>query len=174
MPTDVPRFPQTVSGAGRLRDAHGDSARRPARLKLSCSCISLFGQDWERSGPPVSYNRAAAVSLAAPPHGGANDGRPRQQVEPRLRVDGRRQAARNRPEGRRECTDEKRSFSQDPGLAAAAGRRGSGSVPGEKRSFSRDPELAAEAGRKGGHVSGGNFAHNRESAVEAGRRGGQS
>ena len=70
--------------------------------------------------------------------------------------------------------DEKRSFSQAPGLAAAAGRRGGGSVPGEKRSFSRDPELAAEAGRKGGHVSGGNFAHNRESAAEAGRRGGQS
>jgi general stress protein YciG len=50
---------------------------------------------------------------------------------------------------------EKRSFSQNRGLAAEAGRRGGESVPAEKRSFSQDRELAAEAGRKGGEASGG-------------------
>jgi general stress protein YciG len=48
---------------------------------------------------------------------------------------------------------EKRSFSQNPDLAAAAGRKGGTSVAPEKRSFSRDPALAAAAGRKGGHAS---------------------
>lgn len=37
-------------------------------------------------------------------------------------------------------------------IAAEGGR----SVPDDKRSFSQDPELAAEAGRKGGEASGGN------------------
>lgn len=50
---------------------------------------------------------------------------------------------------------EKRSFSQDRGLASQAGRRGGESVPAAKRSFSQDRELAAEAGRKGGEASGG-------------------
>lgn len=50
---------------------------------------------------------------------------------------------------------EKRSFSQDPKLAAAAGRKGGQSVKPEDRSFSQDPSLAARAGRKGGLVSGG-------------------
>lgn len=68
--------------------------------------------------------------------------------------------------------DEKRSFSQNPGLAASAGRKGGHNVPDEKRSFSQDRELAAEAGRKGGHESSGNFAHDRERAAEAGRKGG--
>jgi general stress protein YciG len=68
--------------------------------------------------------------------------------------------------------DEKRSFSQNPGLAAEAGRKGGQNVPDEKRSFFQDRRLAAEAGRKGGHESSGNFAHDRERAAEAGRKGG--
>ncbi|MBT9291690.1 stress-induced protein [Hyphomicrobiaceae bacterium 22] len=48
---------------------------------------------------------------------------------------------------------EKRSFSLNPELAAAAGRKGGQSVPDEKRSFSRSRELAATAGRKGGQAS---------------------
>jgi general stress protein YciG len=50
--------------------------------------------------------------------------------------------------------NEKRSFSQDRGLAAEAGRKGGHNVPDEKRSFSQDRRLAAEAGRKGGQASG--------------------
>jgi general stress protein YciG len=49
---------------------------------------------------------------------------------------------------------EKRSFSQDPQLAAQAGRKGGESVPAEGRSFSQNRELAAEAGRKGGQARG--------------------
>ena len=49
---------------------------------------------------------------------------------------------------------EKRSFSQDPTLAAQAGRKGGESVPAEGRSFSQNRELAAEAGRKGGQARG--------------------
>jgi len=49
---------------------------------------------------------------------------------------------------------EKRSFSQDPRLAAQAGRKGGESVPPEGRSFSQDRELAAKAGRKGGQARG--------------------
>ena len=86
--------------------------------------------------------------------------------------------------------------------------KGGQSVPDEKRSFSQDPELAAEAGRKGGETSGGgnrqggdggeqnggqgggqggqgnqqggqrggsgNFANDPERASEAGRKGGQA
>ena len=44
---------------------------------------------------------------------------------------------------------EKRSFSQNPDLAAKAGRKGGESVPPEGRSFSQNRELAAE-GRKDG------------------------
>jgi general stress protein YciG len=50
---------------------------------------------------------------------------------------------------------EKRSFSQNPGLAAEAGRKGGQSVNPNKRSFSRNHTLASEAGRKGGHASHG-------------------
>ena len=39
--------------------------------------------------------------------------------------------------------NEKRSFSQNPKLAAEAGRKGGQSVNPEKRSFSQDPKLAA-------------------------------
>jgi general stress protein YciG len=51
--------------------------------------------------------------------------------------------------------NEKRSFSQNPELAAAAGRKGGQSVNPAKRSFSQNHELASEAGRKGGHASHG-------------------
>ena len=51
--------------------------------------------------------------------------------------------------------NEKRSFSQNPGLAAEAGRKGGQSVNPAKRSFSQNHELASEAGRKGGHASHG-------------------
>jgi uncharacterized protein len=50
---------------------------------------------------------------------------------------------------------EKRSFSQNPRLAAEAGRKGGQSVNPNKRSFSRNHTLASEAGRKGGHASHG-------------------
>jgi general stress protein YciG len=50
---------------------------------------------------------------------------------------------------------EKRSFSQNPRLAAEAGRKGGQSVNPAKRSFSRNHALASEAGRKGGHASHG-------------------
>lgn len=49
--------------------------------------------------------------------------------------------------------NEKRSFSQNPGLAAEAGRKGGLSVDPAKRSFSKDHNLASDAGRKGGHAS---------------------
>ena len=51
--------------------------------------------------------------------------------------------------------NEKRSFSQNPSLAAEAGRKGGQSVNPEKRSFSQNHNLASEAGRKGGHASHG-------------------
>ena len=51
--------------------------------------------------------------------------------------------------------NEKRSFSQNPSLAAEAGRKGGQSVNPEKRSFSQNHSLASEAGRKGGHASHG-------------------
>ncbi len=63
---------------------------------------------------------------------------------------------------------EKRSFSQDPSLAAQAGRKGGESVPPEGRSFSQNRELAAEAGRKGGQARG---ASAQRRAAAAGGRG---
>lgn len=63
--------------------------------------------------------------------------------------------------GGQSVPDEKRSFSQNHELAAAAGRKGGQSVPDEKRSFSQNRELAAQAGRKGGEASGGSRAHSR-------------
>ena len=50
---------------------------------------------------------------------------------------------------------EKRSFSQNPLLAAQAGRKGGQSVSPNKRSFSQNHQLASEAGRKGGPASHG-------------------
>lgn len=57
--------------------------------------------------------------------------------------------------GGQSVPSEKRSFSQDPGLAAEAGRKGGQRVAAQDRSFSRDRSLAAEAGRKGGEASHG-------------------
>ena len=51
--------------------------------------------------------------------------------------------------------NEKRSFAQNPSLAAEAGRKGGMSVSPQKRSFSQNHELASTAGRKGGHASHG-------------------
>lgn len=45
---------------------------------------------------------------------------------------------------------EKRSFSRDRDLAAAAGRKGGGSVDPARRSFSQDRDLAKTVGTKGG------------------------
>ncbi|WP_083747948.1 general stress protein [Teichococcus deserti] len=47
----------------------------------------------------------------------------------------------------------KRSFAQDPSLAAEAGRKGGQAVQAADRSFSRDRSLAAKAGRKGGQAT---------------------
>jgi general stress protein YciG len=58
----------------------------------------------------------------------------------------------------------KRSFSQNPALAAEAGRKGGMSVSPAKRSFSQNHQLASEAGRKGGHSSHG---HARKSETAA-------
>jgi general stress protein YciG len=65
---------------------------------------------------------------------------------------------------------EKRSFSQDPHLAAQAGRKGGESVPPEGRSFSQNRELAAEAGRKGGQARGA--SSQRAAAARGGTTGG--
>jgi general stress protein YciG len=43
----------------------------------------------------------------------------------------------------------------DPEKQRAIARKGGESVPNEKRSFSQDRELAAAAGRKGGEASQG-------------------
>lgn len=57
--------------------------------------------------------------------------------------------------GGRAVRPERRSFSVNRELAAAAGRKGGTMVPAERRSFSQDPELAAKAGRKGGQATHG-------------------
>jgi general stress protein YciG len=68
---------------------------------------------------------------------------------------------------------DKRSFSQNHGLAAQAGRKGGQSVAAEDRSFSKDRELAAEAGRKGGQESGrGNSSAGRTPTTGRPVRGG--
>lgn len=80
-------------------------------------------------------------------------------VQRRLRGFAGMEAQRQREiasKGGQSVPDEKRSFSQDPKLAAAAGRLGGKSVPGHLRSFSQNPALAAAAGRKGGQVSSSN------------------
>lgn len=61
----------------------------------------------------------------------------------------------------------------DPERQREIARKGGRSVPDEKRSFSQNRELAAAAGRKGGQESGGNFANDRARAAAAGRKGGQ-
>ena len=68
--------------------------------------------------------------------------------------------------GGRSVPDEKRSFSRDSDLAAAAGRKGGQSVSAEKRSFSQNRSLAAEAGRKGGKHSHSGAASRAADAIE--------
>jgi general stress protein YciG len=68
---------------------------------------------------------------------------------------------------------EKRSFSQDPQLAAQAGRKGGESVPAEGRSFSQNRELAAEAGRKGGQARGAS-SHRAKAAAQTEPESGES
>jgi general stress protein YciG len=63
---------------------------------------------------------------------------------------------------------EKRSFSQDPNLAATAGKKGGESVPPQVRSFSQNRELAAEAGRKGGLARGTSMRENNREGGKAG------
>ena len=69
---------------------------------------------------------------------------------------------------------EKRSFSQNPELAAKAGRKGGESVPPEGRSFSQNRELAAQAGRKGGQARGAASRRAAQSAAQQGQTGQQS
>jgi uncharacterized protein len=79
--------------------------------------------------------------------------------------------------GGKAVPDEKRSFSQNRLLAAAAGRKGGQSVPSAKRSFSQNRLLAAEAGRKGGQSvpdEKRSFSQNPGLAAQAGRKGGQA
>jgi general stress protein YciG len=57
--------------------------------------------------------------------------------------------------GGQSVPNEKRSFSQNPTLAAEAGRKGGRNVSNESRSFSRNRDLAVQAGRKGGKASRG-------------------
>jgi general stress protein YciG len=69
---------------------------------------------------------------------------------------------------------EKRSFSQDPELAAKAGRKGGESVPPEGRSFSQNRELAAQAGRKGGMARGAASRRAAQQAAQQHQTGQQS
>ena len=55
--------------------------------------------------------------------------------------------------GGQNVPNEKRSFSQNPTLAAEAGRKGGKNLSNENRSFSRNRDLAVQAGRKGGQAS---------------------
>ena len=80
-------------------------------------------------------------------------------------------AARQREiarKGGRSVPAEKRSFSRDPKLAAAAGRKGGNSVPAEQRSFSRNRTLASQAGRKGGMGSSKAKSNDRKAQNEGG------
>ena len=76
--------------------------------------------------------------------------------------------------GGRSVPDEKRSFSQDPQLAAEAGREG-GQQSGGQRSGDQQSggQQQAEGGGNRQQGGGGNFAEDRERASEAGRKGGQ-
>jgi general stress protein YciG len=52
--------------------------------------------------------------------------------------------------GGRSVPSEKRSYSKDRKLAAAAGKKGGLACPAEKRPYSLDKELASRAGKIGG------------------------
>lgn len=79
--------------------------------------------------------------------------------------------------GGKSVPQDKRSFSQDRGLAAEAGRKGGRSVKAANRSFSRNKALASAAGKKGGLAvppEKRSFSTNPELARKAGRKGGLS
>lgn len=60
------------------------------------------------------------------------------------------------PQTPRKSGVSRRGFaSMDPERQREIARKGGASVPGEKRSFSQNRELAAAAGRKGGEASHG-------------------
>jgi general stress protein YciG len=66
----------------------------------------------------------------------------------------------------------KRGFAaMDPERQREIARKGGASVPDEKRSFSQDRDLAAAAGRKGGEASHGGGRTSRENEGEARRAG---
>jgi general stress protein YciG len=52
----------------------------------------------------------------------------------------------------RSVPSQARSFSLNPALASAAGRKGGQNVPPHQRTFSRNPAAASKAGREGGAV----------------------
>ena len=81
-----------------------------------------------------------------------NDEQPRKSTRGFASMDPEKQRAIAR-KGGTSVPKEKRSFSRNHDLAAAAGRKGGLSVRPAMRSFSRDPELASAAGRKGGQAS---------------------
>lgn len=67
----------------------------------------------------------------------------------------------------------KRGFaSMDEDKQREIASKGGQSVPDEKRSFSQDPQLAAEAGRKGGEMSGGNQSDSGSGQQGSGQQGG--
>jgi general stress protein YciG len=102
---------------------------------------------------------------------------PYQDGPPQTGTDsGMPQAAGNQPQNPGEARPARagRGFAaMDPERQREIARKGGRSVPDEKRSFSQNRELAAAAGRKGGQESGGNFANDRARAAAAGRKGGQ-
>jgi hypothetical protein len=66
----------------------------------------------------------------------------------------------------------KRGFAaMDPERQREIARKGGASVPDEKRSFSQDRDLAAAAGRKGGEASHGGGRTSRDTEGEARRAG---
>jgi uncharacterized protein len=64
-----------------------------------------------------------------------------------MSLEKRREIARK---GGKAVPAEKRSYAQNPDLAAKSGQKGGRSVDPKNRSFSRDRALAASAGAKGG------------------------
>jgi len=64
----------------------------------------------------------------------------------------------------------KRGFAaMDPERQREIARKGGASVPDEKRSFSQDRDLAAAAGRKGGEASHGGGRTSRRASDDEGR-----
>lgn len=99
-------------------------------------------------------------------HHGSNTGSAVPQTAP--------EPVQTRPADDSKPTRAGRGFAaMDPERQREIARKGGRSVPDEKRSFSQNRELAAAAGRKGGQESGGNFANDRARAAAAGRKGGQ-